>query len=107
MNQEILEIRNQLVIDLDYYCLLLEELDRESKQLNAYDLKKFNDRMETLDRFGNTVIYYDDIMTDYIDKMPQPHEINKLRDRLKIAQRYIQRLGGDWNNVLWGKLSDF
>jgi hypothetical protein len=107
MNQDLKDIRLELVIAMDNYLTLLEEFDKESKQLNAYDLVKFNKRIEILDNFNAVVCEYDEIVQDYIQNIPPAHETNKLRDRLKIAQRYIQRLGGDWNNVLWGKLSDY
>jgi len=32
---------------------------------------------------------------------------NKNKEQLDIARKYIERLGGDYNIVMYGKLSDY
>lgn len=105
MNNEILQARNLLSKTMGVYNELLDQLETESQNLNAYDKEKFLNRLAVLDDFCTIVLHYDEIVQQNL--RVDPSNDKKNQEQLKIAKKYIQRLGGDWSNVVWGKLSDY
>ena len=51
MNNEILQARNLLSKTMGVYNELLDQLEIESENLNAYDKEKFSKRLAVLDDF--------------------------------------------------------
>jgi hypothetical protein len=105
MNNEIIKARVLLSKTMEIYNDLLDQLEIESAQLNAYDKEKFSKRLAVLDDFCTIVLHYDDIVQKNLRIDPGNDKRNQ--EQLKIAKKYIERLGGDWSNVIWGKLSDY
>ena len=105
MNNEILQARQLLSKTMGVYNDLLDQLESESENLNAYDKEKFLNRLAVLDDFCTIVLHYDEIVQQHLRVDPNKDKQNQ--EQLKIAKKYIQRLGGDWSNVIWGKLSDY
>jgi hypothetical protein len=105
MNNEILKARQLLSKTMGVYNDLLDQLEIEAANLNAYDQEKFSKRLAILDDFCTIVLHYDEIVQQNIRVNPGNDKRNQ--EQLKIAKKYIERLGGDWSNVIWGKLSDY
>ena len=105
MSSSLNEARLLLAKTMDAYNSLLDQLETESENLNAYDKEKFSKRLAILDDFCTIVLHYDDIVQQNIRVNPGNDKRNQ--EQLKIAKKYIERLGGDWSNVIWGKLSDY
>jgi hypothetical protein len=105
MNNEILKARQLLSKTMGVYNDLLDQLETESENLNAYDKEKFSKRLAILDDFCTIVLHYDEIVQQNIRVNPGNDKRNQ--EQLKIAKKYIERLGGDWSVVIWGKLSDY
>lgn len=106
MNNEIMQARQLLSKTMAIYNDLLDQLETESTQLNAYDKEKFSKRLAVLDDFCTIVLHYDQIVQQHI-RVQNVNDTKRLQDQLKIAQKYVQKLGGDWSIVTWGKLSDY
>jgi hypothetical protein len=107
MNNEIIKARVLLSKTMGVYNNLLDQLESESENLNAYDKEKFSKRLAILDDFCTVVLHYDEIVQQHIRVDANVNDTKRLQDQLKIAQKYVQRLGGDWSIVTWGKLSDY
>ena len=105
MNTDIKAARNILAKTMEVYNDLLDKLEIESHSLNPIDKAKFKERLAILDDFCTIVLHYDQIAQTYIRM--DVYQYKKNQDQLKIAKKYIERLGGDWSNVTWGKLSDY
>jgi hypothetical protein len=105
MNNEILHARQILSKTMGVYNDLLDQLEIEAENLNAYDKEKFLHRLAILDDFCSIVLHYDEIVQKYVRLDPNNDKRNQ--EQLKIAKKYIERLGGDWSIVTWGKLSDY
>jgi len=104
MTNNLNEARLLLAKTMDVYSNLLDQLETESENLNAYDKEKFLNRLAILDDFCTIVIHYDNIVQQHVRIDPNT---KRMQDQLKIAQKYVKYLGGDWSNVIWGKLSDY
>lgn len=107
MSSSLTQARQLLANTMDVYNNLLNQLEKESENLNAYDKEKFLKRLAVLDQFAEVVLYYDNIVQQHIRLNLNLNDTKRLQDQLKIAQKYVQRLGGDWSIVTWGKLSDY
>lgn len=105
MNNEINKTREILSKYMDQYNDLLDTLVTETAELNSYDLQKFNERLTILDNFCSIVLHYDRLVMPYIRH--DRYNDNKNKEQLDIARKYIERLGGDYNIVMYGKLSDY
>lgn len=105
MNNKILNARQLLAKSMSIYNDLLDQLEAEGENLNSYDKEKFLKRLAVLDDFCTIVLHYDDIVQKHVRIDPNNDKRNQ--EHLKIAKKYIERLGGDWSNVIWGKLSDY
>jgi hypothetical protein len=105
MNNEILQARKLLAKTMDVYNNLLDQLETESQNLNTIDKQKFKQDLAILDDFCTIVLHYDEIVQQHLRVDPNNDKRNQ--EQLKIAKKYIQHLGGDWSNVIWGKLSDY
>jgi hypothetical protein len=101
------QTRDILSDQVDKVNILLEQLENEAKYYTADQQKIFNERLLILDNLVNIIVYYDQIAVDYVRSHPEAHNVSKLHEQLKIAQKYVNRLGGDWSTVTWGKLSDY
>ena len=99
--------RDILADQVDKVNTLLEQLENEAKHYTADQQQIFNQRLLILDNLVSIIVYYDQIATEYVRTHPEAHNVNKLNEQLKIAQKYVNRLGGDWSVVTWGKLSDY
>jgi hypothetical protein len=101
------KIQNILANQVDKANLLLEQLEAESKNLSEDQQFIFKQRLSILDNLINIIVYYDGVANEYVRYHPGAYNIQKLNEQLKIAQKYVNRLGGDWSVVTWGKLSDY
>lgn len=99
--------REILATQVDKVNVLLDQLESEAKYLSDDQQKVFNERLTILDNLINIIVYYDGVANEYVRTHPEAHNVQKLNDTLKIAQKYVNRLGGDWSIVTWGKLSDY
>lgn len=102
--------REVLSITINEVNSLLTELKKEFKTsqdngVEAYILLKVADRIKTIERLVSTVVDYDTRVQQYLNYYPENTPVYK--ERLKVAQLYVEALGGDWNTVLWGKVSDY
>lgn len=86
---------------------LLDELEAESENLSSYDKKKFEARLMIFDNLVDSILAYDSVTQYYVRYHPAANNTKHLLDQLQIARQYINRLGGDWSIVTWGKLSDY
>ena len=86
---------------------LLDILESEASGLNAYDREKFAKRLRVLDDMIDVATYYDEMVFKYVRFHPSGHNTQYLEEQLEVAKKYISRIGGDWNVVLWGKKADY
>ena len=86
---------------------LLDVLESEAANLKGYEKDKFSKRLQILDDTIDVAVFYDEVVFKYVRYHPEGHNTQFLEDQLKIARQYINRLGGDWSIVQWGKLSDY
>ena len=99
--------RKLLGIQINKMTSLLDTLEAESANMNDYHKKIFAARLQVLDDMVDLAVYYDEVVVKYIRFHPAGHNTQHLEDQLKVARNYINRLGGDWSVVQWGKLSDY
>jgi hypothetical protein len=99
--------RQALSKRLDKVTNLLEELEKESASMTPDQQETFNARIKVLDDLVDMIIYHDRFVNDYVRTHPDTHNVDQLHNQIKIAQKYINRLGGDWSIVTWGKLADY
>lgn len=103
-SRQVLATKVELVNDL------LEELETElaTAQKNGvepYVIAKFKKRLKILEELINTIVIYDSYVQKYLQFNPE--ETSYIKERLEIARKYVQALGGDWSTVVWGKRSDY
>lgn len=99
--------RQLLSKKLDKLITLLDELEKESESMSSADKAIFAARLNILDELVDMIIYHDRLVNDYVRTHPDTHNVERLHEQIKIAQKYVNRLGGDWSIVTWGKLSDY
>ena len=99
--------RDLLADQVDKVNILLEQLENEAKNYTPDQQQIFNQRLLILDNLVSIIVYYDQISSEYVRTHPESHNVSKLYEQLKIAQKYVNRLGGDWSVVTWGKLADY
>ena len=99
--------RKLLGEQIDKMSSLLDELENEATNMSDEQQKIFASRLRVLDDMIDISVYYDEAVIKYVRFHPSGHNTQHLQDQLKIARNYIQRMGGDWNVVQWGKLSDY
>ena len=105
MNNEILQARKLLSATMGVYNDLLDKLESEAQNLDGFDKEKFIHRLSILDDFCTIVLNYDSVVQKHIRIDPNKDKRNQ--EQLMIAKKYIERLGGDFSIVTWGKLSDY
>jgi hypothetical protein len=86
---------------------LLDTLESEAANLKGYEKDKFNKRLQILDDTIDVAVYYDELVFKYVRFHPAGHNTEFLEEQLKVAKQYIQRIGGNWDVVRWGKVSDY
>ena len=86
---------------------LLDTLESEAANLKGYEADKFKKRLQILDDTIDVAVYYDEVVFKYVRFHPAGHNTKFLEEQLKIAKQYINRIGGDWSIVQWGKTSDY
>jgi uncharacterized membrane protein len=99
--------RNVLSKRVDNVNDLLETLENEAKSLSSDQQEQFANRLKILDDLIDIVIYHDRIVNEYIRMNPDFYNVQQLHEQLKLAQKYVNKLGGNWSIVTWGKLSDY
>ncbi len=99
--------RKLLGEQIDKMSSLLDELENEAFNMSDEHKKTFANRLRVLDDMIDIAVYYDEVVVKYVRFHPSAHNTQHLEDQLKIARNYIERVGGDWNVVQWGKLSDY
>lgn len=107
LNDKFYKIQNILADQVDKVNNLLEQLEKESKYLAADQQIIFKERLTILDNLINIIVYYDNVANEYVRMHPEAYNVQRLNEQLKLAQKYVNRLGGDWSIVTWGKLSDY
>lgn len=101
------ETRQKLIDRLDLVNALLDELETESAGLDGWAKKQFNDRLRVLDALIATIVEYDQAVCQYVNFHPNAGSVEWYKEKLAIARKYVHSLGGDWQTVTWGKLSDY
>lgn len=86
---------------------LLEQLKQEAEKLDGHDKIIFIQRIQVFEKFVNSVVHYDEIVHRYMQQNPDAGNLQYYRDKLAVARKYVGSLGGDWQTVEWGKLSDY
>lgn len=103
----LLQTRELLSNVIEVYDNLLDELENESKNLDGWAKKKFDERFEVLVKMGKVAIDYDLQVQKYVRFHPDGHNVKYYRDQLQVAKLYIEANGLDWSTVVWGKISDY
>jgi hypothetical protein len=99
--------RHELNVRLAMLDDLLFELIEESGNMPDWAKKKFNERLRIIRSVVDAVEQYDVAMQRYIEYHPIPANVDSLKQRLRVAQRYVEALGGDWSTVTWLNPTDF
>jgi uncharacterized membrane protein YjjP (DUF1212 family) len=86
---------------LDEYEKTLHQIENPNLKLQA--TKEF----EMVDAFVQTTAKLMRIVVQYRALNPHGTENQDLKDQLWKAKQYVQKLGGDWNTILWTKKSDY
>ena len=106
-NYAIDNARKLLADQINKMTSLLDTLEEESANMSDYHKKIFASRLRILDDMIDIAVYYDEAVFKYVRFHPAGHNTKHLEDQLKVARKYIERTGGDWSVVQWGKLSDY
>lgn len=111
MNSSDFAIRNIMTAWIDEYQRhndLLEQLDLEIQKIeNPAVREKYQQRFLIMDRFHNKSVELFNACGEQITYGTSASQYTYLRDKLDIARRFIQSLGGDPNSLNWLKKSDF
>lgn len=99
--------RKLLGEQLDKMSSLLDELENEATNMSDAQQKIFASRLRILDDMIDIAVYYDEVLVKYVRFHPEGHNTQHLEDQLKIARKYVERIGGDWSIIQWGKLADY
>lgn len=99
--------REQLSGSLLLLNELIEQLQKENETLEGWQKKQFDDRIKVINNFVQRVIDYDAAVKKYEQMNPNAGSVQWYRERIRVAQKYVEALGGDWSTVVWGKLSDY
>jgi hypothetical protein len=109
-HHNLLSQRERLATIIDANSSLIEQMKIELKQAINRDVDRdslmtFTNRIKHLEKLQETIIEFDSRVMQYVNYFPENTPIYK--DRLAVAKKYVEYLGGDWNTVLWGKQSDY
>jgi len=110
MTQETLNLftaRQELSLAVKRANYLVNQLELEAKDYTGADRELFDARIDLIADLINSICDYDEICQRHIRLKSSHHSEQYLRDQLDVARKYIHKLGGDFNNVLWGKKSDY
>lgn len=110
MNKEALNlfhVRQELSNAVKRVNYLILQLENEAKDLVDEDRELYESRIDLISDLINTICDYDELCQRHIRLKSSQHSEQYLRDQLEVAKKYIHRLGGDFNIVLWGKKSDY
>lgn len=110
MTQETLNLftaRQELSNAVKRVNYLILQLENEAREYTGADRELFDARIELIADLIDTICDYDEICQRNIRMKSSHHSEQYLRDQLDVAKKYIQKLGGDFSIVLWGKKSDY
>lgn len=101
------QARELLANVVELYDNLLNELLKESENLDGWAKQKFEQRFAILEKMLDVIIHYDQQVQKYVQFHPDSHNVQYYKEKLDIARRYILANGLDWSTVTWGKISDY
>lgn len=102
--------RQQLAGALTEFSNLLQTIKAETlnnTELTDTEKRIFYDRLKIFTELSNAICNYDIAVKLLEHKIKQSGDAEYYRQQLEVARRYVRTLGGDWQTVVWGKISDY
>jgi hypothetical protein len=96
-------------VSLDKTGKLLDKLDAESKQIEDTKAKQvFNARLNVLyENYNMQIDLVNNLYEFMASSMVDKDTLTYTKEKLAIARKFINALGGDANSINWLKHSDF
>jgi hypothetical protein len=110
MTSEMVELqqsRQLLQNAIDAANALLDQLEDENKGREGYVKQIADSRIAIFDQLINAIVNFDSKVVRYQNFNPPGNGYQYYKEKLQIARKYIHQLGGDFNSVLWGKITDY
>lgn len=104
---ELNQARHILQNAIDSANALLDQLENENVDRPDWQKKIASSRIAIFDNLINAVVLFDSKVVRYEKFNPPGDGYRYYKEKLEIARKYINVLGGDFNSVLWGKKSDY
>jgi uncharacterized membrane protein len=99
--------RNKLSETLALVLIDLDDMEAGINQLPKHEQKEHWETLNRLDALVQAIQAYDQCAQNYVRYHPDFNNTRYLSERLQLARKYVTRLGGDWDMVHYGSLSDF
>lgn len=102
--------RQQLAATVETANELLQTIKTENlnnTELSNEDKKLFNDRLKVFNELITAIVNYDIAVKNFEHENQNNGNAEYYRQQLQVARKYVNYLGGDWQTVVWGKISDY
>lgn len=99
--------RQKLIEKIALVNIDLDDMEAGIRQLPKSEQATHWDTLNRLDEMMAAIAAYDIAAQNYVRYHPAMSNTHSMERQLAKARRYVASLGGDWNTVLWGKLSDW